>query len=77
MFTESSALRRKEMERRHFLLQVRNSVISFQFTFKNLEKQHLKNANVYNMFKNKYNAIGLCRSWIRKLTVIVVYFMRT
>lgn len=60
MFTESGALKRKEMERRHFPLQ--SSVISFQFTFEKFEKQHIKNANVYNMFKDKYNAIGLCGS---------------
>lgn len=59
-----------------FLTRTEESVIQFQFTFKKLEKQHLRNANVYNMFKDKYNAIGLGSSYIRKLTVIVAYFMR-
>lgn len=42
-----------------FLASTEQSVIQFQFTFKKLEKQHIRNANVYNMFKDKYNAIGL------------------
>lgn len=42
-----------------FLTSTEQRVIQFQFIFKKLEKQRLRNANVYNMFKDKYNAIGL------------------
>lgn len=42
-----------------FLTNREQSAIQFQYTFKKLEKQHIRNANVYNMFKDKYNAIGL------------------
>lgn len=42
-----------------FLTNTEQSVIQFPFTIKKLEKQHIRNANVHNMFKDKYNAIGL------------------
>lgn len=42
-----------------FLTNREQSAIQFQYTFKKLEKQHTRNANVYNMFKDKCNAIGL------------------
>lgn len=42
---------------KHFSYKYR-TVIQFQYTFKKFEKQCIRNANVYNMFKDKYNAIG-------------------
>lgn len=42
-----------------FLTSRELSAIQFQYTFKKFGKQHIRNANVYSMFKDKYNAIGL------------------